>query len=184
MTCIAGAIDHDELVIGSDSGSSDGYGLTFEARSPKVFRCGEGIIGFTSSWRMGQILEHVFKPPIPDEGVPIERYLCTEWIDSVRAALGSAGWKKRDNERDQGGTFLYGFRGRLFLIAEDFQVVEPRDGYAACGSGWQVAWGALAALRQRKISAAVSVMDALAAAAMHNAPIRPPFQMLTMSVKK
>jgi ATP-dependent protease HslVU (ClpYQ) peptidase subunit len=183
MTCIAGCVDDEQLVIGADSSSTDGHGLTFEARSPKIFRCGDGILGFTTSWRMGQILEHAFKPPTIGKDVSVERYLCTEWIDAVRGALGSAGWKQRDDERDRGGTFLYGFRGRLFLVDAEFQVVEPRDGYAACGSGWQVAWGAMAALRNLGHPADATVRGALTAASKHNAPIRAPFSYLAMNVK-
>lgn len=57
MTCIIGLENKGKVYMGADSASSNGYSINVSG-NPKLFRSGPFLIGFTSSWRMGQLLQH------------------------------------------------------------------------------------------------------------------------------
>ena len=62
MTCIA-AIKHEgKVYIGADSAAGKGTYLTLRA-DEKVFKNGKFGFGFTSSFRMGQLLRYRLSPP-------------------------------------------------------------------------------------------------------------------------
>lgn len=57
MTCIVGLVDGDRVILGGDSAGIAGWHLQLRA-DEKVFRNGPYAIGFTTSFRMGQILRY------------------------------------------------------------------------------------------------------------------------------
>lgn len=143
MTVIAGLAHKGTVHIGADSAGISGYELR-ERRDAKVFRNGPYAMGFTTSFRMGQLLHHALQPPAPPEDdADLHRFMVTTWVDAVRDCLKTGGWAKKDSEQEEGGTFLVGVRGRLFVVDSDYQVAEPADNYAAVGCGNDVALGAL-----------------------------------------
>ena len=146
MTCIAGIAENGTVWLTGDSAASSGWDMTVRS-DPKVFASGAYVMGFTGSFRMGQLLRYSFAPPAPPgpDG-DLHRFMCTDFTDALRQCLKDGGWAEKDNEREglgTGGSFLAGVAGRLFIVEADYQVGEPADGYAACGCGWQVARGAL-----------------------------------------
>ena len=63
MTCIVGLVHADGVTIGADSAGCDGaWGIVTRADT-KLFHNGPFLFGFTSSFRMGQLLRYAFKPP-------------------------------------------------------------------------------------------------------------------------
>lgn len=172
MTAIVGVAHEGRVVIGADSAGVSGWDLVTR-RDPKVFSNGPFIMGFTSSFRMGQLLQYALIPPLhPDDMDPFA-YMATLFVDAVRGCLKAGGYAKLENGVETGGHFLVGYRGRLFEIDSDFQVGEQMDGYAAIGSGISVAHGALFATAD--LPPAVRVQRALAAAERHNIGVRGPF---------
>ena len=87
----------------------------------------------------------------------------------------AGGWARKENEREEGGTFLVGVRGELFTIMEDYQVGQSADGFDAVGSGTDLALGALYATREGPFRPRQRVRMALAAAERFNAGVRGPF---------
>jgi hypothetical protein len=173
MTIIAGLVHDGTVYIGGDSAGLSGYMLTSRA-DEKVFRIGDYVIGFTSSFRMGQLLRYSLSPPIPPKsGLP--RFMATKFVDAVRKCLADGGWVKKESEREDGGTFLVGVGGRLFRVENDFQVGENIDKYDAVGCAEDVALGAFAvtdgdpAKRLRRV---------LAAAERHSGGVRSPFKVV------
>jgi hypothetical protein len=143
VTCIVGIADGESVWLGGDSAGISGWDKTIFTE-PKVFRNGEWVMGFTTSFRMGQLLQHVLVPPrLPEPSVPLERFMVTEFIDAVRQTLRGGGFAKKENDVERGGQFLVGIRGRLFFVDSDYQVGESTDGYAAIGSGFAYALGSL-----------------------------------------
>lgn len=139
-----------------------------------MFRLGEFLIGFTTSFRMGQVLRHHFTPPpLPRRARDIERYMVVEFVDELRATMKRAGYAETQNGRESAGEFLIGIRGRLFTISDDYQVAENRVPYAAVGVGREVASGALCVTSGYAGRAAV--LTALLAAQEHSAGVRGPF---------
>lgn len=176
MTCIVGVAENGIVTIGGDSAGVSGWNVTIRA-DEKVFANGEFVMGFTSSYRMGQLLRHRLRPPEAMPSQSVEHFMCVTFIDAVRQCLADGGWKKVDNSVDKGGEFLVGYRGRLFQVAEDFQVGESVDGFAACGCGESFALGALEASREfaPKLTARDRVLAALNVAAKRSAGVRAPF---------
>ena len=122
MTCIVGLVDDGRVWMGGDSAGVAGWDLTVRA-DRKVFRNGPYVMGFTSSFRMGQLLRHGFEPPSPPEQPgDLEAFMATTFIDAVRERLKAGGWAVKNLEQEQGGTFLVGVSGRLFEIGSDYQV--------------------------------------------------------------
>ena len=114
MTCIVG-IEHDGgVIIGGDSAGLSGWSKTIRA-DQKVFTVGPYAMGFTTSFRMGQLLRYSLDVPAPDTW-DIDKFIATTFIDAVRATLKAGGWAKTDGPQEQGGDFLVGVSGRLYAI--------------------------------------------------------------------
>lgn len=150
MTCIVGVRTENGVVLAGDSVGSDRR-INTHRSDTKTFNLGPQVaLGFTSSYRMGQILRwHVDIDPLVDA---MRRYTdMWDWvgklfIPAARSAMKDHGFATVSNGNESGGTFLLAVRDRLFLVDADFQVGEPSNGYDACGSGDSVALGALHAI--------------------------------------
>ena len=143
MTCIVAAKAKDgSTVMGCDSAGSDGWALIV-LKDPKIYRIGSMLVGFTSSFRMGQLLGHSLTLPEHHSDVPVERYMATAFMDAVRRCLKDGGYAKRENEVETGGTFLVAYKGRIFTVQDNFSIVESGRDYDACGSGYMLALGSL-----------------------------------------
>jgi ATP-dependent protease HslVU (ClpYQ) peptidase subunit len=183
VTCIVGIANSDGVWIGADSITADtSQWLVRQERFPKVFRLHDKmIIGFTSSWRMGQLLRWSLKTP-DRNGTPADEWLATVFIDAVRATLKAGGMAKKENEVEQGGSFLVAYDNRLWQVEGDYQVGEPAEGYASVGCGRDYALGVLHATSDLLMVAdpRQRLERALSAAAYHSAYVRPPFQFLKL----
>lgn len=171
MTCIAGVAHDGKVWIGGDSAGVSSWTLMVRA-DEKVFTNGPFVMGFTSSFRMGQLLRYGLHVPEQTTGQDDHEFMCTTFIDAVRACLKAGGLAKKDQEVESGGCFLVGYRGRLYLIGSDYQVGESSVGYDAVGCGGEIALGALHATTG---APGKRVKTALKAAAAHSAGVRGPF---------
>ncbi|MCX5070892.1 hypothetical protein OOJ91_34150 [Micromonospora lupini] len=174
MTAIVGLVHQGAVHIGGDSaGVGPGWSSSVRADA-KVFRAGPYLMGFTDSFRMGQLLRYALDAPRPPTGTDrLERHMATTFVDAVRACLDKGGWLSRDRGREEGGSFLVGVSGRLFQVWGDFQVAQPADGYAAVGCGQDIALGALYATAGQPPGR--RIRTALEAAAHFSAGVRGPF---------
>ncbi|MEN6349326.1 MAG: hypothetical protein ABFD08_08035 [Syntrophomonas sp.] len=176
MTCIAGLIDNGKVYIGGDSAGVAGWELHIRA-DQKVFRNGPFIMGFTSSFRMGQLIRFKLQPPslFNSDGTlkDIYEYMVADFVEAVRQCLKDGGYAERRNDVEQGGTFLVGYENRLFIVESDYQVAELVNGYTAIGCGGQIANGALFATQGMQPKE--RLLMALMAAETHNAGVRGPF---------
>lgn len=178
MTCIAGIVDKGRVFIGGDSAGVGDYDLVVRA-DRKVFAIGDYVMGFTTSFRMGQLLAHAFAPPNPpSDSEDLMRFMVVDFIDVVRKLLKDNGFSKVEDNVESGGTFLVGVKGRLFHIADDFQVGESTHGFDACGCGAQLALGSLWAMQTRNLHPIEKVRAALAAAETFSAGVRAPFHII------
>lgn len=177
MTCIVGVIHKGKVIIGADSAGVAGLDITIR-KDPKVFKVGEFIIGCTSSFRMIQLLRFSFTPPIRHPDTDIYQYMCTDFVNTVRACFKAGGYAEKSNEVEKGGVFLIGWRDRLFKIESDYQVCEGTRLFEACGCGDPYAIGAMDAL-EGKLDGEALVLKALEIASNHSAGVAPPFIVLT-----
>jgi len=144
MTAIVGIISNNGKVhIAGDGASVSGMFATYR-KDRKVFRNGKYVMGFTTSYRMGQILQYHFKPPTPnaEDKKDLFKFMVCKFVPKVRKSLEENHWLLTDKGRDEAGAWLVGIQGRLFEIDSDLQVVEPEH-FAAIGCGREIAMGAL-----------------------------------------
>jgi hypothetical protein len=138
------------------------------------------LFGFTSSFRMGQLLRYSLTVPKRHPDKDVMEYLATEFIDTLRTCLKSGGFARRDNEVEQAGVFLLGYAGRLFRIEGDYQVGELLQPFHACGCGENYAMGAMYATST--IPPRKRIELALQAAEEHSAGVRGPFRIESLDV--
>jgi ATP-dependent protease HslVU (ClpYQ) peptidase subunit len=172
VTCIVALKNRGHVWMGADSAGVGGYSLV-QRRDPKIYRVGPMLIGFTTSFRMGQLLAYGLTIPDHHAGVPAERYFATVFIDAVRACLKAGGWATKKEENEIGGTFLVAYRSRIFRIDCDYQVGESMHEYDAVGCGSDLALGALFASRGSQPTA--RIRQALQAAEVFSSGVRAPF---------
>lgn len=175
MTCIVGIAHKGKVYLGGDSAGVSGLDITVR-KDKKVFQNGEFVMGFTSSFRMGQILQYTFTPPeVEIEDDDLMAYMVRKFIPAVRKTFKEEGYAAIESNREKGGCFLVGVRGRLFQIDSDFQVGEHLNGMAAVGCGESYAYGSLFAQRDTKMDAPEKLENALEAAAFFSGGVVAPF---------
>ncbi len=93
--------------MGGDSAGIDDNNDLMQRKDSKVFILKKQfIIGFTSSFRMGQILKYSFDPPEHPSGMGVEKYMNTLFVDEVRKVFKDKGFLLLiDDSQEQGGTF-------------------------------------------------------------------------------
>jgi ATP-dependent protease HslVU (ClpYQ) peptidase subunit len=176
MTCIVAVTSPAGICMGGDSAALSGW-VNLSGAEPKVFTNGDYLIGFTTSFRMGQLLRYADLPkPLDRTGEELLRFMCTEFIDATRTLFKDGGWAENEKGAEKGGTFLVAVNGALLKVDGNYMVTQPADGYAACGAGWELALGALHATA--RVAPERRCRLALAAAAHHSAAVRAPFHII------
>jgi ATP-dependent protease HslVU (ClpYQ) peptidase subunit len=147
MTCIVGIIDKktNKVYMGGDSAGVGGRLDIRIRKDPKVFIRGPFIIGFTTSFRMGQLLmsDERFSIRQQKNDEPDYDYMVSAFIPAVQSIFRKGGWINEKEKVLKGGTFLVGYKGRLYCVDTDFQVSEDIDDFNSCGSGEDYALGSL-----------------------------------------
>ena len=83
MTCILTVPDATQVVMMADSGSGQA-GEIFVSPVPKIFRCDEYLMGFSGSWRVGQVVRGLdFGEPSGD----VLAYMSGPFVDVLAAGL-------------------------------------------------------------------------------------------------
>lgn len=177
MTCIVGVEHEGGVTIGADSAGSDGN-ITVARADSKLCKVGPYLFGFTTSFRMGQLLRYAFNPSNPDPR-DLDRFMVTDFIDELRTCFSDGGFAQKDNGVESGGSFLVAVAGRLYCIESDYQVGRHLDGYAACGSGEYFAMGSLHTTADYDFTPRQRVALALEAAARHSPFVGAPFTIKT-----
>lgn len=174
MTCVVGIVEGERVYIGADAAAAEGWEVR-ESKVAKVFVNGLFTIGYMTSFRMGQILQYQLRvAPQGPEG-EMEYLVCT-FVEVVRECLKVYGFSRVENNVEEGGFFLVGYKGRLYEVAGNFQVNSYADGVMAIGCGREYALGALKALET--MPARERVVRALEVAAYYSGGVLGPFSVL------
>lgn len=188
MTCIVGLIDKETktIYIGGDSAGVGGRYNIRTRKDPKVFIRGPFIMGFTTSFRMGQLLMSDERFTVrPQKGYESDyEYMVSAFVPAVQKLFEVGGFIEEDNKVKSGGTFLVGYKGNLYCIESDFQVAEHHDEFNACGCGEDYALGSLYSTRKTKMIPAERVYEALETAEYFSAGVRKPFNILKLEQSK
>lgn len=185
MTCIVGFADGKRMILAGDSAGVGGYDITIR-NDPKVFivrqvKGPDVLIGFTSSFRMGQLLM-ALQVPRDKVGDPLG-FMIQQFVPAVRKLFADGGFLSKENGREEGGKFLVGYRGKLFTIDGDFQVGEPADQYDSIGCGESFALGAMdIMLSQKGMDPEKALLAALQIAEKRSGGVRSPFRMVSVDL--
>lgn len=183
MTCIVGFVDKEGVYIGGDSAAVSGEDLTYNIRSDeKVFTSlnGEFIFGYSTSFRMGQLLRYKLKIPAHPKGMDVTQYMVTLFIDAVKRCFEDNGYTEMMTE--EGGNFMIGYKGKLYVILSDYQVAQPKESFSAIGCGENFALGAMYATVEKEPIKKIEI--ALNAAVAFSMGVKPPFTYAKLLNKK
>jgi len=183
-TCIVGLVDKKgKIHMGGDSAGVSRLDVTTRADT-KVFLKKTGvekmIMGYTSSFRMGQLLRFKLQIPERPKDMGVYEYMVTVFIDAVRQCFKDGGFAEIKNDVESGGTFLVGYEKRLFVIYNDYQVGENVYPYDTCGCGDRYAFGSLHATHGLVKDPKKRVRMALKAAEEFSGGVKGPFVIKTL----
>jgi ATP-dependent protease HslVU (ClpYQ) peptidase subunit len=184
MTCIIGLEEDGVVYIGGDSAGVEADSLSICGRADeKVFLTddGEFAMGFSGSFRIGQLLRYALVPPEQSVKKDDMAYMVTDFIDALRAMQKDKGSMKKENELEEHEAgFIVGYRSKLYVVESDFQVGRPIENYTAVGCGAQIALGAMYATREMELDPEVRINLALEAASEYSAGVRSPFHIVRL----
>lgn len=181
MTCIVGLVHEGVTYIGADSLGSNTYVKTIR-EDKKVFKLKDtsnAVLGYTSSYRMGQLL--MYKKGLidsRDEPDIDHEYLVTKFIPNIITLFEDSGFGKSESGEKSGGTFLLGYKDKLYKIHDDYQVEEPFYNFEACGSGEEVALGSLHTTKNYDLSPEDRILQALRSASEFSVGVQAPFYIM------
>ncbi len=185
MTVVLGVRKPEGVYLAADSASSAGW-TRCERRDEKIFQFECGAFGFTTSYRMGQLLyvelKDILKVSPYAKGEAFD-WGVSELIPRLRTALSEGGWSSKDKEVEKGGQFLIATDlGDLIAVDPDFQIILV-DSALALGCGEELALGAYSALEgtgetKRNIERALAVSERWCAG------VRSPFHLHFVPVQR
>jgi ATP-dependent protease HslVU (ClpYQ) peptidase subunit len=180
MTCIVGLIAEDGIYMGADSCVSNSY-IQRTLKSPKIFKKGDMLIGCSGYLRMMQLVQYSLEiPKHRDAEQSLYEYMITTFIDALRKCFKTAGYSEINNNQEfTDSVLLIGYKGSLFKIETNYQIMEYTDSFAAIGSGSEVALGALMATENEQPQQRIE--KALLAAEKFSRGVKGPFNFLKMS---
>jgi len=184
LTCIVGLIYEGITYIGGDSLGSNSYTKTVR-NDKKVFKLKDtpnAILGYTSSFRMGQLLMYATglidkrdEPNINHE------YLVTKFVPNVINLFENGGYNRNHSGEKSGGVFLLGYKDKLYKIESDYQVGEGVLNFDSCGSGQEFALGSLHSTMNTELTPQERIHKALQAASEFSVGVQAPFYIINTS---
>ena len=168
MTCVVGVSKGNRTWLGGDSQDTRGDMQTTRTDS-KTFKRGPYILGFSGSFRGGQLLRHVFEPPTPPESGDLLQFMVTHFVPGLRSCFDVGGFVN-DEEMD----CLAATRGQLFYVGSDYQISQADE--MVIGSGTPYAMGSLYATKTK--APRTRVLTALEAAVEYDTGCCGPFNVV------
>jgi hypothetical protein len=148
VTVIAAATDGRTVWMAADSASTDDSGriwTTDKLNVVEVGRSGRALISSCGDHRLGRLVQGLSAPFDPD---PTSDAACDGWAQAMAEAWTdlacSATPPVTEEDGSVAGFALLGYAGRIWTVLTNV-ADRVRDGYAAIGSGGDLALGMLAA---------------------------------------
>ena len=179
MTCIAAIVKDGIVHMGGDSGGVDTEGGAIAlVNDKKVFVRKGYLIGYSGSYIYGKMLQHVFDLPDIPNGLSssdsIEKFMNGVVMPSLRKQSKAMDLSSDELDFD----CLFGVRGHLYLVSNEFTALEPTQGFLAVGSAEHLALGSLHTTQTWK-DPIKRINAALAAAAEYSTAVLPPFTIIS-----
>jgi ATP-dependent protease HslVU (ClpYQ) peptidase subunit len=186
MTCIVGLFDEKDncVYMGGDSCGADSNWNKTIRLDRKVFKTKdtpEAIMGFTTSFRMGQLLMYgtglIDELAIKKDQIDHE-YLVTKFVPHIIKLFEDGGFATNKNGEKTGGTFLFAYKNRLYQIQSDFQVAMSTEDFDVCGCGENYALGSLYSTKDTQLNSIERLHKALQTATKFNAGVAAPYYII------
>jgi ATP-dependent protease HslVU (ClpYQ) peptidase subunit len=146
MTCVVGVRTTKGVLLAGDQQMSWENGNRM-SRDAKTLQLSDLLaIAYCGSGRLGQLLQyHLDELDDPPLGRDEQRWAVRDFVPFLRDVTEGAGHLHihRNVEHLGESAFLLAVRGRLFMVEDDFSVVEHRYAFDALGSGMETAIGAM-----------------------------------------
>lgn len=184
MTCIVGLVDGKNVWLGGDRAATDGQLNRTLLKDPKIFTKGEIGFGVCGLPKVMDALKHGIDLPEQSDGDD-KRFLVAELIPFIREGLVALDAASKDNSPLGGsgevcfqGAILVAYRGRLYNLQGNFQLVEGDEKFNSVGSGSKLALGSFESTKSIW-SPKKRILMALEASTK-NAACAPPFDTLVV----
>lgn len=182
MTCIVGLEQKGNVYLGGDRAATDGGLNRVLIKNPKVFLKGEIGFGVCGLPKVMDALEHAIELPEHTSGDG-KAYLVGQVIPAIRDGLKKLECTEEHNGQQYfHGAMLIAYRGHLYNMESNFQLVEAAHGFDATGSGGEAALGSLRSTKKMS-DPRKRLLEALAVSAEHNAGVAPPFDIIVVKRK-
>ena len=177
MTCVVAVLDKTgKIFMGADSSAVDDVTHTAHVDS-KVFKKDEFGIGYSHSFRMGQLIQFWFRPPTLDENeTDIMKYMVMNFIPELKTVLADNDYPNTDDEKTD-WSLIVCVRGNIFTIEYDWHIGHDNLNYAAIGAGSTYALGAMSSVYNTQ-SALETAQSALQAAEKFSPYVLGPFNFI------
>ena len=134
MTCVLALkyIDGKIVLATNKRGSNGSAKRTYT--KPKIFKNGDFYIGYTTSFYMGRLLQHIWIPPEKKPNQLDDEYLFRDVIKSLHRMF-------ENNDFDFGakgdGIFILVYKDRIFKVFSNMSFLEV-DTFVSIGCGSEV----------------------------------------------
>ncbi len=180
MTCIVGIEYKGSVWLGGDSAATSGSGRQTIIGDPKVFLVGDLAFGVCGLPKVMDVLAHKLEFPKNDAKDNDREFMAKELMPFIVSQLTEAGCVQQHPKHGAlfEGALLMAYRGKLYQVQSNFQLITNSFGFDSVGSGAEVALGSLQSSQKGKPEKRIN--DALTAAALNNFGVRPPFNVVVL----
>ena len=180
MTCTAALIDNGTVYMGGDSICVCGWDIT-PMKEPKVFIKGKMAFGFTGDFRQNDLVKYQLEIPKHPKGMSNTRYIKTLFVEALRACYKAGGYAEIEDNVEKGGYVLIGYKGGIYNIQRNYQIIIPGESYYAIGCGEPYA---IASLYTTRVlwdnEPRLRIKRALETAEHYSAGVRRPFTIIKL----
>lgn len=186
-TCIVALADQGKVWIGGDSlAYSSLSGDKASLTNRKVFARkdlagNKWLFGFTGSYRLGQVLQHVLQLPALDQTLDLLEDMVTRFVPALQRCFKESALESKESGQFTGGAFLVSVRGRIFNVEKQYSIQESTLPFAAIGCGAPFALGSL--FSSEGLNPEERITLALSAAETFSAGVQRPFHILNYDCK-
>jgi hypothetical protein len=184
MSCVIGLVTDECVWLASDEAACDGN-VVIGNGFPKIIERAVQISGSLKSFGIGigavgevgiaNALQFFLTVPAinSDEShiVYPDKYIVKELIPAIRTAYTEAGIE----DGNAGNDMLIAFMGQLYSVGERLDVIIPKLGFDAIGSGREIALGSMYTTTTMGMDAVDTVHSAMVAADILTAYVRGPY---------
>lgn len=150
-------------------------------RDSKVAKRGEMLLGCAGEVRLLNLVQHVLEIPQRKTRMTDMRYLTGPFADALARCVRLRAPHIDATGSDKDGmefALLLGYRGALYSMDSNYDIVRSVDDFDAIGTGAQVARGAL--YMAGTLAPRTALLRALTAAERYKSNVRRPFRVVSL----